>query len=118
MIECGRRRKSLPPPQRFLWQDLYAPRLDGSRVWLKLRPGEQMPAVLSAVEPTRVVWSSLWIDRPDDQVVLTVEAERDSSILEFVWLTPTTPPPVSIATSRAKRLSALLFGELRYTYGQ
>lgn len=40
------------------------PGRDPTRPWLILRDGEQRPAVLDAVEPNLVVWSSLWRGGP------------------------------------------------------
>ncbi len=116
MHELARRRLRLPPPPRVLWADLAAPRRTGSRVWLELAPGEQRPEVLDSVPGKRVVWSSLWTERPDDRVELLVEPDGGDSALTFVWLAadplPGHPSPLRF------RLTKLFAQEVRYSYGQ
>jgi len=117
MEELARRRKRLPPPAHILFADLVAPRREQPRVWLDPRRDEQWPTVLEAVEGQRIVWSSLWPDRPDDRIELHVGVDGGDSSLEYVWLSPE-PADEALLRARRHRLSELFFAELRYSYGQ
>ena len=90
----------------------------GSRPWLVLVSDEVEPQVLQAAKPNLVVWSSLWPSRPADQVRFElIEVDGETS-LRFTLLTPNDPPHEDRARDLRKRLSSLLFADLRYSYGQ
>ncbi|GIH75279.1 hypothetical protein Plo01_17080 [Planobispora longispora] len=77
MIELGSRERTQPPPPRIVWESLTDPRRPGGRQWLDLRPDEVEPRVLRAVEPELVVWSSLWPERPDDEIRFDIRLSGD-----------------------------------------
>ena len=84
-------------------------------MWLVLADGEQWPETLESDENRRVVWSSLWEDRPDDRIVLDIRPDGDGSLLELRWLAA--PPLPGHASTYRYRLNQLLAQELRYSYG-
>ncbi|MFD7658942.1 hypothetical protein ACFV4N_33610 [Actinosynnema sp. NPDC059797] len=85
MIEVGSRARVLPAPPPVVRGALVEPRRPGARPWLVLLPDEVEPEVLAAEEPDRVVWSSLWPSRPDDQVHFTLTpAGNGGTSLRFV----------------------------------
>jgi len=95
------------------------PRRPGARSWLTLLPDEVDPRVLDAHRPDRVVWSSLWPSRPDDEVHFALTAARDGgTALRFTLLTPGEAPDRSKAGHLRRRLNQLLFADLRFSYGQ
>ena len=51
-----------------VFEALVAPDRDGSRPWRLLLAGEQRPQILEAGRPNLIIWSSLWITRPDVRV--------------------------------------------------
>ncbi len=108
----------MPPPQHVLWADLMEPARTGSRVWLELRPGEVRPRVLESSEPELVVWSTLWEDRPEDQIRLDLRPWRDETSLGFTLLSPEQIEDEVARRGLAYRINQLLYAELRYTYGQ
>lgn len=57
-----------PPPPHPVFEALVAPDRDGSRPWRLLLAGEQRPQILEAGRPNLIIWSSLWITRPDVRV--------------------------------------------------
>lgn len=116
MIECGRRRKSMPAPPHVVWADLRTPKQEGVRAWLTLLDDEVPPTVLEADQPSSLVWSSLWPSRPDDQVVLTVAPDGPGSTLEFRWLAAGDAPSESTTSHIRRRLNFLLYGALRTSY--
>jgi len=120
MVEYGRRTQELPAPPHVVWSDLRTPRREGVRAWLDLQDDERAPAILEADEPTRIVWSSLWPDRPDDRIELIIAPYESETALEFVWSAPegSDVPSAGRIGHVRKRLNVLLFGELRYSYGQ
>lgn len=118
MIEIGSRAKRLPAPQRIVFDSLVEPHAPGARPWLNLRPDEIEPRVLEADRPNRVVWSTLWPDRPNDQVRFDLTTKRDDTLLTFTLLSPDGPPDERTAGHLRHRMSVLLFADLRYSYGQ
>ncbi|UGT67630.1 hypothetical protein LTT66_31205 [Nocardia gipuzkoensis] len=119
MIEIGSRAGTLPAPPRVVWESLAEPRRPGARPWLELLSDEVEPRVLDAERPNRLIWSSLWPSRPDDQVHFELTAVRGGETsLRFILLTPGEAPDPSKAGHLRRRLNQLLFADLRYSYGQ
>ena len=118
MQEYGRRKRQLPAPPSVVWEDLVAPRDEGSRAWLRLRPDEVHPRILESEEHTRVVWSSLWPTRPKDVLVLELSAEGGSTALEFTLLGHGDLPDESRTGHIRKRVNEILYADLRFSYGQ
>ena len=94
------------------------PNRDPSRLWLELRDDEIAPKVLEAVKPALVVWSSLWPDRPRDQVRFDLEPSGGGCSLRWTLLTPDDPPDEAAIGRLRYRLNYLINGELRYSVGQ
>lgn len=117
MIEIGSRAQ-LPAPQSVVWNSLVQPDREGTRPWLSLTSDEVAPTVLAAEEPHRVVWSSLWPGRPNDEVHFELAAIVSETLLEFTLLTPDEPPDQSTTCHLRYRLNHLLFADLRYSYGR
>jgi hypothetical protein len=63
VLELGSRTQTQPAPAAVLWLSLTRPRDRAARQWLDLLDDEVDPQILESVEPTLVVWSSLWPDR-------------------------------------------------------
>ncbi|WP_410616585.1 hypothetical protein [Amycolatopsis sp. lyj-109] len=119
MIEIGSRARTLPAPPAVVWGSLVEPRRPGARPWLHLLADEVDPGVLTAEKPSRVVWSSLWPSRPDDQVQFALTATHDGgTLLRFTLLTPHEAPDQSKTGHLRRRLNHLLFADLRFSYGQ
>lgn len=118
MIEYGNRARNLPAPPSVVWRDLVEPRSEGVRPWLRLMADELPPRVIESENPGRVIWSSLWPTRPDDQIVFELSAEGGGSSLRFRLLAVGDPPDDSKTGHIRKRINHLLFADLRFTYGQ
>lgn len=118
VTEYGRRTRRLPAPPRVVWADLADPKREGVRAWLDLLPDEVGPAVFDPDPPKRLIWSSLWPSRPDDRIVFELEDRHGETALTFILLSAGDPPDDSKAGHIRKRMSQLLFAQLRYTYGQ
>ncbi|WP_405165208.1 hypothetical protein OG203_08910 [Nocardia sp. NBC_01499] len=119
MIEIGSRARRLPAPPLVVWESLTEPRRRQARAWLELLSDEVEPRVLEADKPSRVVWSSLWPSRPDDQVHFELTAvEGGDTLLRFTLLSPDEAPDQSKTGHLRRRLNQLLFADLRFSYGQ
>jgi uncharacterized protein YndB with AHSA1/START domain len=119
VIELGRRAQRLPAPPGIVWGSLHDPRSPkGGRPWLRLERGEVEPRVLESEEPHRLVWSSLWPERPRDVVVFEIEPQETGSSLRFTLLTPDEPPEAGRIGHLRRRLNVMLFADLRFSYGQ
>lgn len=118
MIEIGSRAQKLPAPPSVVWESLVDPHQPAARPWLNLLTDEVEPRVLSADEPSRVVWSSLWPSRPDDEVHFALADVAGETLLRFTLLTPGEMPDPSKTGHLRRRLNYLLFADLRFSYGQ
>src|SRR3954463_11709201 len=103
------RTRRQPAPPSVVWESLTDPRRSRTRPWLTLLPDELEPTVVEAEKPYRVVWSSLWPDRPDDQVHIELAAAGPETSLRFILLTPHQGPDDTDVRSRRRRVSELLF---------
>lgn len=114
MIEFGSRARTLPAPPPVVWESLVAP-----QPWLDLLADEVEPRVVEAEKPGRVVWSSLWADRPDDEVHFELTPSEDGGTLaRFTLLSSGEAPDESKTGHIRRRFNQLLFADLRYSYGQ
>lgn len=102
----------------MVWDSLAVPREPRARPWLDLLDDEVEPRVLGGSKPDRLVWSSLWVSRPDDEVHFDLETAGSETLLRYTLLTPDGLPDASKTGHLRKRLSEILFRDLRYSYGQ
>ncbi|MCK9877405.1 hypothetical protein MXD61_18660 [Frankia sp. AgPm24] len=116
MFVIARRRKAQPPPPWVVWEALTEPNRDPARPWLEPRMGETVPRVLEARHPTLVVWSSLWLAHPDDQIRFDLAPSGSDTSLEWSLLSPRQIGPEEVSPRR-RRLNELINGQLRDTFG-
>ena len=76
------------------------------------------PQVLESTGTTRVVWSSLWPSRPDDQIVIELRDSDGETELEFSLQAAGDPPDTDTTSQIRHRVRHLLFADLRESYGQ
>lgn len=89
------------------------------RQWLRLTEDEVAPTVLGVEPPSRVEWSSLWPDRPDLRVVFTLEpGDAGGSDVQWILYAAEPLPGPECTRHLARRVSTLVFADLRYAYGQ
>ncbi|QRY86714.1 hypothetical protein JVY00_07260 [Tsukamurella tyrosinosolvens] len=112
------RRRNLPAPPRVVCADLAAPAPRTVRHWLRLTDDEVAPTVLQVEAPSRVEWSSLWPDRPDLRVVFSLEPGDGGSDVHWALYADEPLPGPEYTRHVARRVSTLVFADLRYTYGQ
>lgn len=114
------RTRSLPAPVGIVHADLIRPTTDGPRAWLKLLPDEVPPVTHPGGDLT-LVWASIWTRHPELTIHLTCTPDGAGCRLRFVVHAPDATPGVDddawIGHIR-RRLNQLLFGELRFSYGQ
>jgi hypothetical protein len=65
VIEIGSRRRNQPAPPHAVFEAVTNPDRDPYRPWLKLLYDETRPQTVRAEPPSRLVWTSIWIKRPD-----------------------------------------------------
>lgn len=112
------RARKLPAPASVVWTSLVGPRQPLARPWLNLKDDEIEPRVLSATKPDRVVWSTLWPSRPNDEVHFELTTVDTETLLRFRLLTPGEASDESKTGHLRRRLNQLLFADLRFSYGQ
>lgn len=118
MIELGSRERTQSPPPHIVWESLTDPRRPGGRQWLDLRPDEVEPRILRAVEPELVVWSSLWPERPDDEIRFDIRPTENRCSLRWTLLTPGEAPEQAVIDALRHRLNLLINAQLRFSFGQ
>lgn len=119
VIAYAARANRLPAPPHIVWGSLTDPQAPGARPWLNLMDDEIEPAVLESAPTSMVVWSSPWPSRPNDQVLIELAAGgmSDTSV-RFTLLSPDELPDEGEARRLRKRISYLLFADLRDSYDQ
>jgi hypothetical protein len=120
MMEVGRRCRNQPAPPWVVYQALTEPNRDPHRQWLLLMDDEVLPTVLESEEPTVVVWSSLWVKRPDAQLRFDLPGDASGVGTDLCWtLTVDEPvPDASLLGHMRKRINELINAKLRYSFGQ
>jgi hypothetical protein len=68
-----------------LFEALTHPDRDQTRPWLHLLDDEERPRILEADAPSLVVWSSLWLKRPDATLRFDLPPDRIHQGTELRW---------------------------------
>jgi hypothetical protein len=120
MIEVAGRTRNQPAPPHVLFEALTQPDRDPSRPWLTLLDDEQRPRILEADPPSLVVWSSIWVRRPDARVRFDLPPDRghQGTDLRFTLLVEEPVPDASLLGHLRRRLNVLINADLRFTFGQ
>lgn len=118
MIEVGARSRSQPAPPWVLFEALSQPDRDPSRPWLRLREDEVEPRVVELVEPQLVVWSSLWLKRPDARVRFEISPDGSGCTVRWRLFVEEPEPEAPLLGHLRKRLNQLINADLRYSFGQ
>jgi hypothetical protein len=102
-----------------IFEALTEPDRDPARPWLLLLDDEQRPQALEVRMPDLVVWSSIWIKRPDAQVRFDL-ASGGTAGTDVRWTLLLAEPLAepSLLGHMRKRLNQLINANLRYTFGQ
>jgi hypothetical protein len=118
MEAIGSRRRNQPAPPNVIFDDLCDPHRQPIRPWLMLLDDEVEPTVLESDRPHRVVWSSLWVKRPDARVQFDLDAAGGGTDLRWTLYVDGSAPDAALTGHLRKRMNVLINANLRYTYGQ
>ena len=120
MIEIGKRRRNQPAPPHILFEALTQLDRDPARPWLHLLDDEERPRIIEAQAPSLVVWSSLWLKRPDATVRFDLPPDGNRQGTDLSWTLSVEPPEPDAALigHLRKRVNQLINANLRYTFGQ
>ena len=118
MKEVASRHSNLPAPTPVVVDDLCDPSRQPVRPWLVLHDDEIAPTVIDSNRPTFVVWSSLWITRPDASVRFELTPRRGGTDLRWSLYVNDPVPQVNSVKHMRHRIGELVNANLRYTYGQ
>ncbi len=118
MEELASKERTQAPPAWVVWEALTDPGHSVRDAWLDLDDNEVVPEVLEASRPTLVVWSSLWPDRPGDQIRFELRPKDGGCAVRWRLLTPDTAPPEKVLKHLRHRLNFLINGKLRATFDQ
>lgn len=119
MIEIGSRRRNQPPPH-VVFEALLDPDRDLTRPWLRLLDDETRPVVIRANPPSTLVWSSLWLKRPDAQLEFELVADSRGQGTDVRWrLLVDEPVPYRDVTRQlCKRVGEFINANLRDSFDQ
>lgn len=120
MIEIGSRLRNQPPPPHVVFEALHDPDRDPTRPWLRLLADETRPVVLGAEPPSSLVWSSLWLRRPDAQVRFELVADSRGQGTDLRWrlLMDDPVPDREVTRMLCKRIGKLINADLRASFDQ
>jgi hypothetical protein len=117
MEAIGSRRRSQPAPPWAIFDDLHDPHRQPCRPWLLLLDDEIAPVVLESDRPGHLVWSSLWVKRPDARVHFDLSARRGGTDLRWTLCVDEPVPDAALIGHMRLRIGQLINANLRYTYG-
>lgn len=118
MVEGGSRKRNQPAPPQIVFEALTEPERPGGRPWLHLLDDEVRPQVLESVRPGLVVWSSIWLERPDATVRFDLPAGGGGTDLRWTLSVEEPLPDDALLGHLRKRMNQLINAELRYSFGQ
>jgi hypothetical protein len=103
-----------------IFDDLTTPNRQPRRPWLHLLDDEVAPTVIEADRPSRVVWSSIWVKRPDALIAFDLPAgdRHNGTDLRWTLLVESPEPDSRMKRHMCQRIGELINANLRYTYGQ
>jgi len=119
VIDIGSQKRALPAPPWVVFEALTEPDRDPYRPWLKLLDDEQRPKVVRSEAPSTLVWSSLWIKRPDAVVEFELAPSPDGgTALRWTVYVDEPIPGEPFARHMRGRLNQLINADLRFSFGQ
>jgi hypothetical protein len=116
--EIGSRKRNQPAPPWAVFDDLCDPHRQSARPWLRLLDDEIEPVVVESKRPDLVVWSSLWVKRPDARLRFDLEAAKGGTDLRWTLYVDEPLPDPSLTGHMRQRIGELINANLRYSYGQ
>ncbi len=116
MVEAGSRRRSQPAPPHIIYEALTQPECAGGRTWLHLLDDEVRPRIVESDEPGLVVWSSIWLKRPDAVIRFDLPSGGSGTDLRWTLLVDEPLPVDAMLGHMRKRLNQLINADLRYSF--
>jgi hypothetical protein len=113
----GSRQRNQPAPPWAVFDDLCDPKRQLHRPWLLLLDDEIAPVIVESDRPSRVVWSSLWLKRPDARLQFDLVPGSQGTDLRWTLYVDEPVPDASLAGHMRKRIGELINANLRYSYG-
>lgn len=115
----GRRSRNQPAPPWAIYEALMEPNRDPHRQWLRLLDDETPPTILESSHPDVVVWSSLWLKRPDARLRFDLPADAAGGT-DLCWTVAVEgpAPDAALLGHMRKRVNELINWRLRYAFGQ
>jgi hypothetical protein len=118
VVDIGSRKRNQPAPPHVVFEKLTNPQLDPQRLWLSLLDDETRPRILQARKPDLVIWSSLFVKRPDARVRFDLPRGGEGTDLRWTLSVDEPVPDDALVGHMRKRLNQLINANLRYTFGQ
>lgn len=117
MEKIASKKRNQPAPPRTIFDDLCQPVRAGQRQWLLLLDDEVAPTVVESRRPDLVVWSSIWVKRPDARVRFDLPGGGAGTDLRWTLFTELPVPDDRLMRHLCQRIGELINANLRYSYG-
>ena len=118
MEEIGSRKRNQPAPPGVIFDDLCDPHRQPVRPWLHLLDDEMEPTVVESHRPDLVVWSSLWVKRPDARIRFDLPPGGGGTDVRWTLYVDEPLPDASLTGHMRQRIGELIDANLRFSYGQ
>lgn len=118
MEELGSKQRNQPAPPWLIFDDLCDPHRQPAKPWLHLLDDETEPTVIESHRPDFVVWSSLWVKRPDARVRFDLPPGGGGTDLRWTLFVDEPLPEAKLTKHMFQRIGELINANLRYSYGQ
>jgi hypothetical protein len=120
VIAAGARKRNQPAPPHAVLEALTQLDREPARPWLHLLEDEHRPDIVEVDGPQLVIWSSLWLKRPDARIRFDLPLDGSGQGSDLCWtllLDPPLPEPALLGYLR-RRLNELINADLRLSFGQ
>lgn len=118
VIDVGSRKRNQPAPPPVVFEALTEPERPGGRPWLLLSDDEVRPRVIESDQPGLVVWSSIWLRRPDAVIRFELPPGGAGTDLRWTLSVEEPEPDAALLGHLRKRMNQLINADLRYSFGQ
>jgi hypothetical protein len=110
--------RNQPAPPLAVFEALTQPNRHGGRPWLRLLDDEVTPLILDTTEPGSVVWSSIWLKRPDAVVQFDLPSRGGGTDLRWTLFVEEPAPDQVLVGHFRERLNQVINADLRYLFGR
>lgn len=120
MIEIGRRKRNQPAPPHAVFEAMTHLDRDPDRPGWICSTTRFARKLCTSIRRRLVVWSSLWVKRPDARIRFDLPPDANALGTDLCWtlLVDEPAPADALVGHMRKRLNQVINANVRYTFGQ